>query len=66
MIPAIYVAALWFVDVTGNRDLSIPIEPVPSPLVANKVTAIDELMKTLQKLAKAAISAQKSDPTLGG
>jgi hypothetical protein len=66
MIPAIYVAALWFVDVAGKRDLAIPIEPVPSTLVANKVIAITELMKTLQKLAKAAITAQKSDATLGG
>ena len=66
MIPAIYVAAFWFVDVARKRDLAIPIEPVPSPLVANKVITTDEMMKTLQKIAKAAISAQKSDPTLGG
>lgn len=52
MVPALYVAALWFVDTTGAQDLAMPIEPTFEPLRANELIMIEQLTSTLQELAR--------------
>ena len=52
MVPALYVAALWFVDTTGAQDHAMPIEPTFEPLRANEVITIEQLTSTLQELAR--------------
>ncbi|MCW3994879.1 MAG: hypothetical protein NWE98_01860 [Candidatus Bathyarchaeota archaeon] len=64
-IPALYFAALWLVDETKKNDLIIPLEPAPAPFVANKVITLKELLATLQRQAKATLTAQQNE-TLGG
>jgi hypothetical protein len=53
MVPALYVAALWFVDATGAQDQAMPIEPTFAPLTTNKLITIEHLIATLQELAHA-------------
>ena len=65
MVPALYVAALWLVDLSGDKDLVMVIEPAPPPFVANKLIAVKDLITRLQKMARDAIAAQP-DETMGG
>lgn len=51
MVPALYVAALWFVDTTGAQDQAMPIEPTFAPLITNRLITIEYLIATLQELA---------------
>ncbi|MCW4049620.1 MAG: hypothetical protein NWE89_07770 [Candidatus Bathyarchaeota archaeon] len=53
MVPALYVAALWFVDSTGGQDYAMPIEPTSGPLNVNELITIQQLMEKLQDLASA-------------
>jgi len=53
MVPALYVAALWFVDQVGGQDRVMPIEPTSSPLRANELISISDLMDVLWELAEA-------------
>ena len=53
MVPALYVAALWFVDSAGGQDYVMPIEPTAAPLEANELTTVETLMEALHSLAKA-------------
>lgn len=53
MVPALYVAALWLVDMTGGQDQAMPIEPTFAPLTTNKLITIEHLIATLQELARA-------------
>lgn len=52
MVPALYVAALWFVDTTGAQDYTMPIGPAFEPLRANELITIEQLTSTLQELAR--------------
>jgi len=65
MVPAVYVAALWLVDLVGGKDLAMVIEPTPPVFVPNKLITVEELMVKLQKLAKETLAAQPED-TMGG
>lgn len=65
MVPALYVVALWLVDLTGDEDLAIAIEPTPPPFAPNKLITAKDLITKLQKLAKDATAA-KPDKTMGG
>ncbi len=53
IVPALYVAALWLVDMTGAQDQAMPIEPTFAPLTTNKLITIEHLIETLQELARA-------------
>ena len=53
MVPALYVAALWFVDTAGAQDHAMPIEPTFEPLRANELITIEQFTSTLQELARA-------------
>lgn len=43
-IPAIYVAALWLKDLSGDDDLVVPLAPAPSYLEAGRVYAEREFL----------------------
>ena len=60
-VPALYVASLWLVDMTDNRDLAIPIAPTPPYLKPNKAILVGDLLNELQKAAKETLSAQSPD-----
>jgi len=53
MVPALYVAALWFVDTSGGQELVIPVEPSSEPLRANEIISVNKLLEDLRELSKA-------------
>jgi len=63
MVPALYVAALWFVDKAEGQDLAMPIDPVPVPstLIPNKVITGKEMLSLLHEAALELQSAQPSE-----
>jgi hypothetical protein len=65
MVPALYVVALWLVDLSGDKDLAMVIAPAPPPFVANKLIAAKDLITRLQKMARDAVAVQPDD-TMGG
>jgi hypothetical protein len=65
MVPALYTAALWLVDTTGGRDLAVPLDPAPPPLIANKLISAKELLLVLQEAAKAALAARPAGEPIG-
>lgn len=60
MVPALYTAALWLVDVIRDRDMAIPISPTPPSLIPNKPIPANELLSVLRKAAKLALKMQPS------
>lgn len=60
----LYVTALWLVNKSGGPDYAVPVEPVPPPLVPNKLIPFEDLLELLQEKAKS--SAAQRDDTLGG
>ena len=66
MIPALYTAALWLVDITGGHDMAVPIAPAPSPLEPDKPITIEKFFEVLRNAAKVAYSAQQSNEAIGG
>jgi hypothetical protein len=65
IVPALYIAVLWLVDLTGGKDLAIAIEPTPPAFAPNKLVTAEDLIAKLQKMARDAIAA-KPDKTMGG
>ncbi len=66
MVPALYTAALWLVDVTGGSDLAVPIAPCPPALTPNKPIPVDKLLAVLRDASKAALAAQPPGEPIGG
>jgi hypothetical protein len=51
-IPALYVMALWLKDAEGNRDLILPMEPMPNELEAGRSYTEAEFLAALEDLAQ--------------
>jgi hypothetical protein len=66
LVPSLHVAALWLVDKDGKLDYAMPIEPVPAPLVTNKIVPLEDLLTFLQNKAKSVSATAREDNTLGG
>jgi hypothetical protein len=66
MVPALYTAALWLVDVAGDRDLALPIAPCPPALTPDKPIPVEKLLAVLRDAAKAALAAQPPGEPIGG
>jgi hypothetical protein len=58
MVPALYVASLWLVDMSGGNDKIIPIAPTLTGLKINEPLPVNEFFRVLQKAAKEALSSQ--------
>ena len=52
MVPSLYIASLWLADMAKGRDYAIPFEPTSAPLTANKLVTIENLVRTLHRLAR--------------
>jgi hypothetical protein len=61
MVPALYVASIWLVDMVGDKDKIIPIAPTLIGFKINEPLSVNEFFEVLQKAAKEALSSQLSE-----
>lgn len=58
VIPALYVAALWLVDIVSGNDKIIPIAPTLSGFKIDEPIPVNEFLSIIQRDAKEAVSSQ--------
>ncbi|HII93575.1 MAG TPA: hypothetical protein HA262_15860 [Methanosarcina sp.] len=65
-VPALHVTALWLADKERKADFAVPIKPVPSPLIPNKLIPLEDLLVILQEKARSVIESYRDEETLVG